>query len=277
MKMGRDFEDFPWLLAHAETVEDHEKIRQIQEDHWSVFQEGVLPEGDELFSVRLMGLTVWFRRRSAYSSVEIFTEIFKYRAHMAAPGFDGTHAKHIVDLGACEGFYTLKLLTQNPTCQVLAVEPHPETFEVLSRNIRSNFPHRAVLVQKAIGATEGFRTLEYVPQIPAITAFHLERPWLPTQWKRQTTVQVITLPQLLEQTGWSHIDLLKMDIEGAEVEALQGARPIFHRIDRMVIEYHGSDLREEILELLAPWFECVHEESRPEGSPFGDLYFVRRG
>ncbi len=278
MQRGRDFADFPWLLEIAETDADRQKLLQIQEDHRRVFEEGVLPQGDTPFAIRLLGLTLWFRRASAYSSIETFTEIFKYHGHTAVPGFSGPTISYAVDLGACEGYYTLKLLIDNPACQVVAVEPHPRTFEILLRNLQSNFPGRVKVLQVAVGGTSGQRTLEYVPNIPEISSFHLERPWLPAEWIQRCSVPVLSLSDLfLQHVPWPRVDVLKMDIEGAEGEVLESGQPVLHRVRRLVLEYHGQENRERVLTLLSPRFECIREVLGPAGSPFGDLYFVQKG
>ena len=87
----------------------------------------------KLFSVDLGRYKIWFRKCSAYSSIDIYTEIFKERKHFLIPEFSGKDANLVVDLGANEGYYTLKLKQNNSKCKVIAIEPNPLAFEILKK------------------------------------------------------------------------------------------------------------------------------------------------
>jgi len=73
-----------------------------------------------------------------------------------------------------------------------------------------------------------------------------------------TTVRVTTLDKFFSQLNWPRIDLVKMDIEGAEYAALKGAKELVCRNDslNMVVEFNPSTLEaagvspREFLELL---------------------------
>jgi hypothetical protein len=54
-------------------------------------------------------------------------------------------------------------------------------------------------------------------------------------------VDVTTLAALFDRYAIRIAHLLKLDIEGAELEALEGARPVLDRIERIVMEYHGTE------------------------------------
>src|SRR5262249_35661679 len=51
-------------------------------------------------------------------------------------------------------------------------------------------------------------------------------------------VRGYTIPELIELAGAQRISLLKVDIEGAEIELLKHAATWIHRVDNMMIETH---------------------------------------
>ena len=56
------------------------------------------------------------------------------------------------------------------------------------------------------------------------------------------------------------IDILKIDIEGYEAEALLGAARTLNKTKRVVMEYHSDELREKCLKLLAKSGFKSHEK-----------------
>jgi FkbM family methyltransferase len=56
---------------------------------------------------------------------------------------------------------------------------------------------------------------------------------------QSATVQAIPLQRAMELAGTDRIDLLKIDVEGAEIEIVEGADPVcWQNIERVVVEYH---------------------------------------
>lgn len=54
-------------------------------------------------------------------------------------------------------------------------------------------------------------------------------------------VQGRTLPQILDENGLGHVDLLKMDIEGSEYEVLLSTpQKVLAQVGRIAVEYHGD-------------------------------------
>jgi hypothetical protein len=47
-----------------------------------------------------------------------------------------------------------------------------------------------------------------------------------------------------------HIDLLKIDVEGGEIDVLQGAIDTLGRTDRVMVEYHSLALRQQLYEAM---------------------------
>jgi len=123
----------------------------------------------------------------------------------------------VVDAGAFPGDYTLFAARQvGPAGRVIALEPDPDNRKLLERNIRiSGYPNILVL---PFGLWNAETALSLNPDGVAST---LLRPG--TEPGSTDALPVRPLDRILDDLGIDHVDVLKMDIEGAEIEALEGA------------------------------------------------------
>jgi FkbM family methyltransferase len=148
------------------------------------------------------------------------------------PGVNWKEMKAIVDIGAHVGTFTVWAASRAPKARILAVEPNPETFTFLERNIRDNgLQDRVVAVNAAVGAMAGAGTLELVE--------HSLGTRLARDGSGTVKVAVQTIPSLLEAAELSHVDLLKIDCEGMEYEVFKalGSEVLSH-LDAIACEYH---------------------------------------
>ena len=77
-------------------------------------------------------------------------------------------------------------------------------------------------------------------------------------------------------TGTGRIDLLKIDVEGAETAVLDGARAALGLVDRVVVEYHSPALRSHVTALLAAHgLPLVLDVAATFGGEAGVLYAAR--
>lgn len=147
-----------------------------------------------------------------------------------------------VDIGAHVGYYPL-LLRHNFTT-ILAIEPHPKTYKQLKRNISKE---RAGNIQAVrIAVSDKVQT-----DVPLYLG---EYSWLHSFKEQQSSsqfvlVDTITLAKLIEK--YPIIDLVKVDVEGAEWQVLEGAKTAQRKIKRWLVELHDIERSEE----LEQWFE----------------------
>lgn len=136
----------------------------------------------------------------------------------------------VVDLGGNIGIYTIQMAKFFPTARVIMVEPDAGNLAVAQANFELHDVHPEIRTE-AISDRRG--TAEWFSDSgrSAITALPMAH-----------VVRTITLDDLLADVP--RVDLLKIDIEGGEVRALQGASPeSLCRINRIVGEFHGLDYR----------------------------------
>lgn len=121
------------------------------------------------------------------------------------------------DLGANVGFFTLLAARLvGPGGRVVAVEPAPNTARKLQRNVDLNSLANVTVVEAAISACVGTGRL-------AIGDSSLD-----TRLTSDTGVAIdtVSLDHGVQRLGWPAPNVIKMDIEGAEVSALAGMTAI---------------------------------------------------
>lgn len=120
----------------------------------------------------------------------------------------------ICDIGANIGFYTLWLVSLGvPRTTVVAIEPNPAVYAALSENVRLNGYANVVTVHAAVGERNGevsFGVVKDAPSVGSVLAKDAE----------QITVPMRKLSTILAENGLARCDVLKIDVEGYEYQAL---------------------------------------------------------
>lgn len=125
----------------------------------------------------------------------------------------------IVDVGANIGVYTLEAASVVGTAgRVVAIEPAPFHARSLRQNIELNALENVSVVETAVGRESGEATLSRSND-DNLGMFSLGG----AGGVEAHTVPVKTIDELLEERGIHSVDLIKMDIEGSEYDALIGA------------------------------------------------------
>lgn len=147
-----------------------------------------------------------------------------------------------VDVGANEGYLTVAAARRcGPEGRVVAIEPQRRLLPVIAENLRLNAVSNVRVLNLAVADVMGEATLHLTPSLnTGASGFHRSSRYrIPTQ-----TVEVRTLTQILDEAELTHIDLMKIDIEGCEYEALLGSRAVFEerRVKVLALELHPSIL-----------------------------------
>ena len=121
----------------------------------------------------------------------------------------------VIDCGAHVGVFTAKAFSLG-AAKVIAVEPQPRNLECLRRNFPAELEDgRLVLVPKAVWSSEGTMKMNSNAFNPAASS--LVKPGD----GGEIEVPLTTIDLLVAELGLSHVDFIKLDIEGAEPEALK--------------------------------------------------------
>jgi FkbM family methyltransferase len=155
----------------------------------------------------------------------------------------------ICDIGACEGIYALTANALSPGAVVLGMEPLEAAFERLKHNIALNHC-RVIPINAAASTKDGVAELFIDDQTSST-----EASLMSAQLKGSVgSCSVVTrsVASIIEERKLKSMDLVKIDVEGAELGVLQGMgeylskyRPV------MILEVLSSTAGEEINGLMA--------------------------
>lgn len=126
----------------------------------------------------------------------------------------------VVDVGAHQGLFTLLgAALVGPTGRVWAVEPAPANFRVLKRKAAA-FPH-VTAIHAAASDHDG--QMRFALDSDNSTRHSLFPDNVGRRW-RSRSVRTVALARVLPK-GLSRLDLIKIDVQGAEPQVLRGAWP----------------------------------------------------
>jgi FkbM family methyltransferase len=140
------------------------------------------------------------------------------------------------DVGANAGFFSLLGATLvGPKGKVVSFEPHPETAAQLRRQMSANCCNNVEVIEAAVCDKIG--TAQFADDTIAVMASLGGA----NSASRTITVQTTTLDNLVQYRPSP--DLLKIDVEGAEIETLLGAEKlILHKRPILLVELHSTDI-----------------------------------
>jgi FkbM family methyltransferase len=168
----------------------------------------------------------------------------------------------IVDLGANIGFASLYLAKAYPSARVVSVEPNRENFGLLQTNLKDLIRRgRCIPLQAGVWSVHKPLAVDPKWQDGAYNAYRLQDG---TQGQHAAdSVQGITMEEILAAAKSQQVDLLKVDIEGAEVELFRGDLGWLKRVRAIAIEFHGESRHESRFDqiLKTNGFSVCEEES----------------
>ncbi|MEP7145225.1 MAG: FkbM family methyltransferase [Ferruginibacter sp.] len=124
-----------------------------------------------------------------------------------------------IDIGANMGHILMEMVAAAPKGKHFAFEPIPDLYA----SLKKRFSKSTTVLNYALSAEKGTATFNYYPERPAVSGFR-ERNKQVGQEPVLLTVQMEKLDDIIPE--YLKIDLVKIDVEGAEYEVLQGARKI---------------------------------------------------
>lgn len=163
----------------------------------------------------------------------------------------------ILDIGANKGEYSLLLHQVFPDATIYAFEPNPNTFKVLSDNIQTNVN----LINKGIGASAGELELFYDKEdktsVQATSDPEILKVIAGSEQITSSKIEVITLDEFSQSESIQHIDLLKIDTEGFELEALMGAKQLLEQKAIGIVQFEFNEVNIVKRRFLRDFYELL--------------------
>lgn len=230
---------------------------------------------------------LWKKKPASPTSPNEIGALFAAQAKL----FDSRQRLTVIDAGVQDGHTAKQYLDAFPNCRVIGLEPDDTNFATSSAAL-APYGARAELVKSALSASSGTSTL----QVNAHSGTHslLEigdtRHWDgEAATVKRHEIPTTTIDDLCAQRGVLIVDILKMDIQGHELEALKGAAGMLSRgaISVIALEvafhevYKSQPLFCDIAQHLATLgygfhglFECHYSTRNPNVLSWADAIFL---
>lgn len=180
-------------------------------------------------------LKEWGKRKFWYVGVEkeltdLLTETFFMQTYK-----DALTKKDMVilDIGAYIGDTALAF--HNYAKKIYAVEPNPDAYECMLRNVKQFNLDRVIPIKKALWSDNGRQRIYSSGGTntgATLTPFSV--------FRKGWDVEATTIDKLFDDYGLDRVDLLKLDVEGSEYAILEseGFEKVADKIDKIVLEAH---------------------------------------
>ncbi|CAD7815585.1 hypothetical protein CHRY9390_02997 [Chryseobacterium aquaeductus] len=190
-----------------------------------------------------------FYLRTFKGDIDIFYEVFWKKTYSSYLSVLRHNPKIIVDLGAHIGLTSIYLASKYPDAKIYAIEASLENFELLKNNTQS-FTN-IVCIHAAAYFEDGFvnfsnDALSYNQKIS----------------ETGVTTKAISIASLMNTYDLKNIDLMKIDIEGGEIELLSQKNSWLGNVENILIEIHNPYSSSDLTADLEPFgFKIKQKEN----------------
>jgi FkbM family methyltransferase len=143
-------------------------------------------------------------------------------------------AETILDLGAYQGYYSMYAYVKYPDAVIYSFEPLPDNYLQLKKNIEFNKlgSDRLKLFNVAISESAGKVSLHMNDDAKMGSSIVYKTG-------KAMEVPAVTISEIIRSNRIEKIDILKVDIEGAEYRVFRGADDdVMSKIDTVIAEFH---------------------------------------
>jgi len=143
------------------------------------------------------------------------------------------------DVGGNKGDYTLMLKASFPSSAITTFEPNPNTYEVLDANVGN----KSKLINKGVGEKKDVLKLYFdvnnKTSVQASSDPEILKQIAKTSTLENVDIDVVTLDDVVTENC---IDLLKIDVEGYELEVLKGAKELIENNKIKIIQFEFNEV-----------------------------------
>jgi FkbM family methyltransferase len=165
------------------------------------------------------------------------SDISTFRQVVVRRGYDidlSTSPRFIVDAGANVGLTSVFYANKYPEAKILAIEPEESNFMLLKKN--SAFYPQIIPVQRALWNSNE----ELVILDAGLGEWAFQTRHEPLNACSRGRTRGLTMGQVLAEFSGGYVDLLKVDIEGAEKEVFESSGDWIENVGAIAIELHDG-------------------------------------
>lgn len=187
------------------------------------------------------------------------------------------HIRWFCDVGAHIGYYSLVVdRGMDGECTIYAFEPTTEAFSCLASNLAHNCMGRFHVYKEAVAEGAGVQPFAGEGGHVA-SGLEAYRPkTYGNRGKREQSVRVVSLDEVLLLQGATGPGIVKIDVEGAEAAVLDGAAMLITQNRPLwIIECHGEEMQRAVLErMLRADYSCYSIPQRVAQVAFPHLVAI---
>lgn len=172
--------------------------------------------------------------------------------------FNGKAVKYIIDAGSNVGYSTMYFKEKYQSSWIIAIEPSLDNIKVFETNIIDNNLKNVTIENKGLW----FKETDLYLDLGFRDGREHSIRTLPTYSSDKTVIKTTTLALLLEKYNWNNIDILKIDIEGAEkyIFADEDVEKVLQKTKLLAIEIHDElKCREDIMQKINKYFNTIYQ------------------
>jgi len=170
----------------------------------------------------------------------------------------------IIDGGANIGRYSLEVDKQCSNVSVYSFEPVESTFRILENNTKDNGQITPVMKGLYSGNTK--KEINIFPGISHSSIYDLKA--VPFEKVDSETIELVSGDQFMAENGIDSVDLLKLDVEGAEYRALEGFKNAFHNKKIKMVQFEYGYINITTRKLLLDFYEFFESYGYITGKVF---------
>ncbi len=143
----------------------------------------------------------------------------------------------ILDVGGHIGTFTMYIKNLYPHAKIIAMEPVSDNRVFYNRNIKLNNYQNVTLLPYALYSQTGQFYIDLSNKQYDAVSVQTEKPI----HDDYVTIDAVSFEDVINKNNIAHIDLMKLDIEGAEYDLLNTQLPIMsNTVKRIIMEYHPA-------------------------------------